>query len=136
VVREFFQTVRVFTDPVDPKVVREFQQSTLARPVPSAFFETIVSESLKVPARVWKEALEPYTTVDFSDRLKELSVPTLLIWGDQDGFTLKAEQEALNRAIAGSRLTTYTDTGHCPHWEEPERFAADLTAFVRGVDAP
>jgi pimeloyl-ACP methyl ester carboxylesterase len=135
-VREFFQTVRVFTDPVDPKVVREFQQSTLARPVPPEFFETIVGESLKVPARVWKGALESYTTMDFSDRLTELSVPTLLIWGDRDGFTLRAEQDALNRAIAGSRLTTYAGTGHCPHWEEPERFVADLIAFVNRVDAP
>ncbi len=135
-VREFFQTVRVFADPIDPKVVREFQQSTLTRPVPGPFFETIVSESLKVPARVWKSALEPYTTVDFSDRLKELSVPTLLVWGDRDGFTLRAEQDALNRAITGSRLTTYAGTGHCPHWEEPERFATDLIAFVNRVDAP
>jgi pimeloyl-ACP methyl ester carboxylesterase len=134
-VREFFQTVRAFTDPVDPKIVREFQQSTLTRPVPPEFFETIVSESLTVPARVWKAALEPYVTADFSNRLKEISVPTLVIWGDRDGFTLQAEQDALNRAIAGSRLTTYTGTGHCPHWEEPERFAADLIAFVRGMDA-
>ena len=135
-VREFFQTVRTFTDPVDPKVVREFQQSTLTRLVPPEFFETVVSESLKVPARIWKAALEPYLTVDFSDRLKEVVVPTLLIWGDRDGFTGRAEQDALNRAIAGSRLTIYHGTGHCPHWEEPERFATDLVAFVRGVDAP
>jgi len=104
--------------------------------VPPEFFETIVSESLKVPARVWKAALEPILTVDFSERLKEVAVPTLLVWGDRDGFTGRAEQDALNRAIAGSRLTVYSGTGHCPHWEEPERFAADVVAFVRSVDAP
>ena len=135
-VREFFGTVSTFTDPIDPKAVREFQQSTLAAPVPSEFFERIVSESLKVPARVWKAALEPYLTVDFSDRLKDVTVPTLLIWGDRDGFTGRAEQDRLNRALAGSRLTVYSGTGHCPHWEEPERFAADVVAFVRSVDAP
>ena len=132
-VREFFETVRVFTDPIDPRVAREFQQSTLARPVPPEFFETVVGESLKVPARVWKAALEPYTTVDFSGRLKEISVPTLLIWGDRDGFTRRAEQDALTGAIAGSRLLTYIGTGHCPHWEEPERYAGDLVAFVRAL---
>jgi pimeloyl-ACP methyl ester carboxylesterase len=132
-VREMYQVVRGFSDPVDPAFAREFQQSTLTRPVPPEFFETIVGESLKVPARVWKGALEPFTTVEFSNRLEEISVPTLLIWGDRDAFTLQAEQAALNRAIAGSRLTTYTGTGHCPHWEEPERFAADLTAFVTAL---
>jgi len=75
-------------------------------------------------------------TVDFSDRLKEISVPTLLIWGDRDAFTMRAEQDALNRAITGSRLMTYGGTGYCPHWEEPERYTADLTAFVRSLGAP
>jgi pimeloyl-ACP methyl ester carboxylesterase len=135
-VREFFQTVRVFADPVDPKIVREFQQSTLTRPVPKEFFETIVAESLKVPARVWKSALEPYTTIDFSDRIKEISVPTLVIWGDGDGFAPRAEQDAITNAIAGSRLEVYTGTGHCPHWEEPLRFASDLIAFVNGIQTP
>jgi pimeloyl-ACP methyl ester carboxylesterase len=135
-VRAFFQDVKGFADPIDPKVVREFQQSTLTRPVSPEFFETILGESLKVPALVWKAALAPYLTVDFSDRLKEISVPTLLVWGDRDGFTLRAEQDALNRAIAGSRLMTYEGTGHCPHWEEPERFAADLITFVRSMDTP
>jgi pimeloyl-ACP methyl ester carboxylesterase len=135
-VREFFQTVKGFADPIDPDVARQFQQSTLARPVPAEFFETIVAESLKVPARVWQAALEPYLTVDFSHRLREISAPTLLIWGDRDAFTLRAEQDALNRAITGSRLITYNGTGHAPHWEEPERYAADLVAFVRGMGAP
>ena len=85
---------------------------------------------------MWKAALEPYLSADFSERLKEVAVPTLLVWGDRDGFTGRAEQDALNRAIAGSRLTVYSGTGHCPHWEEPERFAADVVAFVRSVDAP
>jgi pimeloyl-ACP methyl ester carboxylesterase len=72
--------------------------------------------------------------MDFSDRLGEIAVPTLLIWGDRDEFTLRAEQDALISAIAGSRLLTYTGTGHCPHWEEPQRFAADLTAFMASVE--
>jgi pimeloyl-ACP methyl ester carboxylesterase len=135
-IREFFQHVSTFTDPVDAKTVREFQQSTLTRPVPSEFFERIVNESQKVPARVWKAALEPYLTVEFSDRLTEVTAPTLLVWGDRDAFTGRAEQDRLNRAMTSSRLTVYGGTGHCPHWEEPERFAADVVAFVRSVDAP
>ena len=116
--------------------MREFQQSTLARPVPPEFFETILIESAERPARVWKLALEPYLTVDLGPGSNDISVPTLLVWGDRDGFTPVPEQESLNRAIAGSRLMTYGGTGHCPHWEEPERFAADLIAFVRSMDTP
>jgi pimeloyl-ACP methyl ester carboxylesterase len=133
---EFWQTVAGLTDPIDAAVVREFQQSTLARPVPPEFFEMVVGESLKVPARVWKAALELFMAIDFADRLKDVRVPTQLIWGDRDGFTPRAEQDALNRAVAGSRLIVYAGTGHCPHWEEPERYVADLMAFIRSLDTP
>jgi pimeloyl-ACP methyl ester carboxylesterase len=39
-------TISQLTDPVDAGFVRAFQQSTLARPVPHAFFDTVVQESL------------------------------------------------------------------------------------------
>jgi pimeloyl-ACP methyl ester carboxylesterase len=62
-------------------------------------------------------------------------VPTLLVWGDRDAFIPRAEQDAFTHAIAASRLMVYTRTGHAPHWEEPERVANDLIAFIRSVDA-
>jgi pimeloyl-ACP methyl ester carboxylesterase len=133
-VREFWHSsVSTFSDPVDIKAVREFQQSTLAKPVPPDFFDTVVGESMKVPAHVWKAALEPYLTIDFAGRLAEISVPTLLVWGDRDSFTLRSEQDALSGAIAGSRLVVYADTGHSPHWEDPGRFAEQLAAFVSSL---
>lgn len=42
--------ITALTDPVDPEFVRDFQESTIAKPVLQAFFETVVQESLKVPA--------------------------------------------------------------------------------------
>jgi pimeloyl-ACP methyl ester carboxylesterase len=74
--------------------------------------------------------------LDFLPRLREITVPTLVIWGDRDAFVPRSEQDALTSAIAGSRLVTYAGTGHSPHWEEPERYVADLMAFIRSVDVP
>jgi pimeloyl-ACP methyl ester carboxylesterase len=33
--------------------------------------------------------------------------------------------------ITGSQLLVYENAGHGLHWEEPERLAADVTAFVK-----
>ena len=53
-VRELLAVIEELTDPVDAGFVREFQESTLSLPVPGDFFERIVAESRKLPARVWQ----------------------------------------------------------------------------------
>jgi non-heme chloroperoxidase len=125
--------VSTLTDPIDLGFVLEFQESTLAQPVPPAFLETIVQESLKLPAWVWNVALlEGLLEADFSGELEKIKAPTLIVWGDQDTLT-GSEQEALAAAIAGSQLLVYPGAGHGLHWEEPARFAADLVTFTEKV---
>jgi len=124
-------TVSKLTDPVDPGFVREFQESTLAQRVPGAFFETVVAESLKVPARVWRAAFEGFLEDDVAHELGKIRAPTLIMWGTRDALANRPDQDALLRAIPGSRLVVYESAGHALHWEEPKRFAEDLVAFVR-----
>jgi non-heme chloroperoxidase len=131
---EFWESaVSRLTDPIDPGFAREFQESTLARPIPPAFLDTVVRESLKVPARVWRAAFAGFFEDDFAAELGRISAPTLVLWGDRDGLARHADQEVLAAGIAGSRLEIYEGTGHALHWEEPERFAAELTAFVEDL---
>jgi non-heme chloroperoxidase len=126
-------TVSKLTDPVDPGFVREFQESTLTQPVPQAFLETLVQESLKVPARVWRATFEGLLEDDSSGELDKIKAPTLIIWGDQDAILPRSAQEALAAAIAGSRLVVYPGAGHAFYWEEPDRFASDLVAFIEDL---
>jgi pimeloyl-ACP methyl ester carboxylesterase len=131
---EFWESaVSQLTDPIDPGFVREFQESTLAQPVPQAFLDTVVQESLKVPARVWRAAFAGFLEDDCAGELGKIKAPTLILWGGQDAFCSRRDQEALLTAIAGSRLVVYESAGHGLHWEEPERFAADLVAFAQSL---
>ena len=134
--RQFWDsTVSKLTDPVDPALVRGMTESILAQPVPQAFVDAAVQESLKVPAFVWKAAFESRWRLegDYSADLSRIKAPTLIVWGDQDARYARAEQEALASAIAGSRLLAYHGAGHLLHWEEPQRFASDLVTFVEGL---
>lgn len=117
-------------DPVDPAFVREFQESTLAPPVPEAFLETVVQESRKLPARVWRAFIEGSMQEDVSGELHNIEAPTLLVWGDRDGMVSRSDQEAQMAPVPGARLVVYSGSGHAVHWEEPERFASDLVSFV------
>jgi pimeloyl-ACP methyl ester carboxylesterase len=131
---DFWQSgVSQLTDPIDPGFVREFQESTLAQPISPAFLDTVVQESLKVPARVWRAAFEGSLEDDFVSELDKIEAPTLLVWGAQDILCPRHDQDVLLRAIPGARLVVYENAGHALHWEEPERLAADLVAFVKSL---
>jgi pimeloyl-ACP methyl ester carboxylesterase len=123
-------TVSRLTDPIDPGFVREFQESTLAQPVPPDFLDRIVQESRKVPARVWRATFEAFLEDDAAGDLGRIQAPTLILWGTRDAFCPRRDQDTLLAAIGRSRLVVYEHAGHALHWEEPERFAADLVAFA------
>jgi pimeloyl-ACP methyl ester carboxylesterase len=105
--------------------------STLARDVPPDFLETVVSETAKVPARVWRELFQGFLhTPDFTGALAGVSVPTLIVWGDRDSYATRGAQDRLLAVMPGARFIMYEGAGHGFHWEEPARFAKDLATFV------
>ena len=116
------------TDPVDPVFVREFQLSTVARPVPPEFIDRAVSESLKLPAAVWKQVLTGLLAYPSSEA--SIKCPTLVIGGDKDAVFSVAQQQALAKAVDGASLTIVPGVGHALHWEDPERFAKELVEFM------
>ncbi|HVJ91276.1 MAG TPA: alpha/beta hydrolase, partial [Labilithrix sp.] len=111
---------------------REFQTSTLYAPMPDEIFTAMVDESMKVPARVWRDALAGVMQHAGRACLSAIQTRTLLLWGAHDSYCTREEQERLLRAIRHCRLTIYDDLAHAPHWEDPARIVSDLVAFVRG----
>lgn len=131
VVREYWEAcVSTLEDPIDPSVARDFQAGTLEHPVPEDFFEMVCSESLRVPARVWRAAFEGLLADDFVADLHRISAPALIVHASRDAFCRPEDPDALLSAIPGSRMTLYKDAGHAMHWEKPARFADDLAAFA------
>ena len=118
------------TDPVPEKFVREFQASVAFRPLPQDFFEGVVKESLKTPARVWREVMAEMLSPDADVELKKIKTPTLIIWGDKENIFPRSEQDLLAAALRQSVLKVYPDIGHAPVWECPEQVAKDLQAFI------
>jgi non-heme chloroperoxidase len=131
VVREVVELVADLPDPVPEGFAREFQAGTIHHPVPQPFFDRIVAESVKAPARVWRDVVTGLLVYDDESRLASIAVPTLVLGGEQDALFSPAEQAAVASAIPRARLMLYPDTGHCPNWERPGRVAADIDAFIR-----
>jgi non-heme chloroperoxidase len=120
-------------DPIPEAFAREFQASTAYRTLPPEFFERIVAESLKLPPRLWRFAIDRLLEYDDAEQLARIEAPTLLLWGEHDALFSRSAQDRFMTALPAARLTIFQDTGHCPNWERPERVAADIHNFLRAV---
>ncbi|MHA6495412.1 alpha/beta fold hydrolase [Pseudomonas borbori] len=65
-----------------------------------------------------------------AERISEIKIPTLIIWGGRDGLIPPDNGERFKRDIAGSQLVVFDDLGHVPHEEDPQRTVAALQRFL------
>jgi 3-oxoadipate enol-lactonase len=71
---------------------------------------------------------------DSTPTLKTISVPTLVIVGDEDVLTPVKEARAMHEAVAGSRLEVLAGAGHLSNFERPAAFNHAMHDFLTTVD--
>ena len=64
--------------------------------------------------------------------LPRISVPTLVVWGDNDGIVTPAYGRALTGMIPGARFEVLPNAGHHPDVEQPDALAAIVGTFLEG----
>ena len=102
--------------------------------IPADFLDDMDTAALTIPARVWKEWLAGLFAAEPPIRQGRISRPTLLLWGGADEVLPAEQLDTLRAAIDEVTVRIYEGTGHLVLWEQPERVAADVRAFV-GVSA-
>jgi pimeloyl-ACP methyl ester carboxylesterase len=76
------------------------------------------------------DALRACLEYDFRDRLPEVSVPTLIVWGEKDAIIPARDANEFERLIPDSRKIVMRDTGHIPMAERPQAFNDTLLEFL------
>ncbi len=72
-------------------------------------------------------------TWDITDRLHEITTPTLLVSGRHDEATPLIVGQ-IHERIAGSEWALFEESSHMPHVEETDAFLERVDAFLRTVD--
>jgi pimeloyl-ACP methyl ester carboxylesterase len=70
---------------------------------------------------------------DVERRLREITVPALVVTGTADVFTTPRDARRLARGLAYSRLELLPGTGHMVMLERAERLGALLSGFARSL---
>jgi non-heme chloroperoxidase len=126
---ELEKAVTSLSDPVPDGFAREFQLSTVYTSVGDEFINRAVEESLRLPARVWKELAGGMIATQAAVSLGRSGIPTLVVRGEKDAWVTAEETDSLAMMVATKRQKTYANTGHAVHWERPAEFASEVVAF-------
>ena len=70
------------------------------------------------------------TRTDSTQMLSKISVPTLIVVGDEDKVTPVSDAEFLTKSIPGSQLKILKKTGHLSNLENPKIFNETLASFL------
>ena len=80
----------------------------------------------------WMAQAHAGTTYDGGDRLSSVTVPVLVLHGDEDVVVAPGNAELLVRRLPDARLVRLEGHGHLPAWEDPAAVAAPVLAFLVG----
>jgi pimeloyl-ACP methyl ester carboxylesterase len=78
------------------------------------------------------DAIRAIGGYDTRNRLPEIEIPTLVIWGLRDRIVPVEAAIGYHRLIPDSRLELFERTGHVPQMERPARFNALVESFIAG----
>jgi len=124
------------------KVMKEGAQAALDAFLPKLVGETTKGSRADVIARLKDMILKTSpqgisdglhgiaTRQDSTRLLREITAPTLVICGEEDVITPRAEAEILQRGIKGAELAMIPKSGHLTSMETPEEFNAVLGKFL------
>ena len=121
VISELVAATGTLTDPVDETFIRDFQLSTIERPVPPDFLDAAVRESQKLPARVWRAAMRGLWNYQPQ---WPITCPATILGGERDAVFAPEEQSLLFLSTEHSTLHLEPGVGHALIWEAPEVFVS------------
>jgi pimeloyl-ACP methyl ester carboxylesterase len=101
-------------DKVTPELVDRYYEITLRQ----GNRKSLVQRFVQAPLGIDEE------------RIKELKVPTLILWGGRDRLIPLEYAGLFNRDIAGSELVVFDDLGHVPQEEDAVRTVSAAKAFL------
>ena len=81
------------------------------------------------------ECIKAFSETDFTDDLKKIEVPVLVIHSEADQIVPYADSGPLSvQLLKNGRLKTYKDLPHGCHSTHPDLINADILEFARGGD--
>ncbi len=80
-------------------------------------------------------AVAPVELATYESALRNLTLPTLIVWGENDAVVPLSQGKALHSWVKDSRLVILKGARHPCYLDRPDEFHAALIEFARSVTA-
>ena len=97
---------------------------------PADVRQLVFDEIARVPPAIKSAIFFDQSVRDYRDVLGDVDIPTLVCVGEDDTLLDPAGVEYIAEQTPNATLERFTDSGHCPFLEEPDKFNRVITEFV------
>ncbi|MFD1513985.1 alpha/beta fold hydrolase [Halomarina rubra] len=112
------------------ETVKPLLGTFFAVPPEAETVDEMYERTARTPTEAATAVLTDMARTDLRPALAAIDVPTLLCYGERSAVFPGDVGGWLEATIPDAELVRFEESGHCPQWEEPEKFNAELTAFV------
>jgi non-heme chloroperoxidase len=116
-----------------PGFAKEIIPTMFATPPAADSLDEMFAVTMMTPTSVATAIVSDFFESDLRDVVHEIDVPTLLLYGEQSMIYPSAVGSWMNRQIPNSELVLFSDSGHCPFWEEYDTFNGEIASFVKKI---
>lgn len=128
IIEWLWEQVGAFEREIPASFVDQWQSNPTA--VDAQFLTHVKKETAAVSPHVWRSITRTLMTEDQRRFLREIRMPTLILWGENDPAFPLVHQQRLQRALPHATFKAYPKVGHNLHWEIPGEVAEDVRAFL------
>ena len=127
------QALTVFVQDVRydrPGAIKPFLRACFLEPPSAETIDEMYAETTKTPTDAALSVWMDMSYIDLRPAHSQVTVPALLIYGEHSAVWPGDLGSWLHEQIPDSKLARFENSGHCPFWEEPERFNREVIDFV------
>ena len=113
-------------------LLKSLFKSVLMNRLPRENLSEFVDDAASVSKETWLQYLHPDNKIHDFERLKSLTIPTLVIIGEKDKAILLEFQEDVAATIPKAVKVVMNNEGHAVVIENPKKVLSEINSFLKG----
>lgn len=123
--------IKVYTFKTLKHILNIFPKTEMFNNIRERLLGKFGSSDYKNSSEVLRKTMSIIINEDQTEILKNINVPTLIIWGENDDATPLSDAKIMEKNIKDSGLVVLKDAGHFSYLDKYQEFTSIITSFLK-----